>query len=48
MFLAPLMALLLALRKHERFSAGLVAAYWAWVLYDLGGTFALWRLNGDG
>jgi len=34
-FLAPLTALLLALRKHERFSAGLVAAYWVWVLYDL-------------
>ncbi len=47
-FLAPLTALLLALRKHERFSAGLVAAYWAWVLYDLAWTFALWRLNGDG
>jgi tryptophan-rich sensory protein len=47
-FLAPLTALLLALRKHERFSAGLVAAYWVWVLYDLAWTFALWRLNGDG
>ena len=34
-FMAPLTALLLALRKHERFSAGLVAAYWVWVLYDL-------------
>jgi len=30
-FLAPLTALLLALRKHERFSAGLFAAYWVWV-----------------
>jgi len=47
-FLAPLTALLLALRKHERFSAGLVAAYWVWVLYDLAWTFALWRLNGGG
>jgi tryptophan-rich sensory protein len=47
-FLAPLTALLLALRKHERFSAGLVAADWVWVLYDLAWTFALWRLNGGG
>jgi len=47
-FLASLTALLLALRKHERFSAGLVAAYWVWVLYDLAWTFALWWLNGDG
>jgi translocator protein len=47
-FLVPLTALLLALRKHERFSAGLVTAYWVWVLYDLAWTFALWRLNGDG
>ena len=45
-FLASLTALLLALRKHERFSAGLVAAYWVWVLYDLAWTFALWRMNG--
>jgi len=47
-FLVPLTALLLALRKHERFSAGLVAAYWVWVLYDFAWTFALWRLNGSG
>ena len=47
-FLVPLTALLLALRKHERFSAGLVAAYWVWVLYDHAWTFALWRLNGGG
>jgi translocator protein len=47
-FLAPLTMLFLALRKHERFSAGLIAAYWVWVLYDLAWTFALWRLNGDG
>jgi tryptophan-rich sensory protein len=47
-FLAPLTALLLTLRKHERFSVGPVAAYWVWVLYDLAWTFALWRLNGDG
>ena len=46
-FLAPLTALLLALRKHERFSTGLVAAYWVRVLHDLAWTFALWRLNGD-
>lgn len=47
-FLAPLTALLLALRKHERFSAALVAAYRVWVLYDLAWAFALWRLNGHG
>jgi tryptophan-rich sensory protein len=47
-FLTPLTALLLALRKHERCSAGLVAAYWVWVLYDLAWTFELWRLNDDG
>ncbi len=47
-FLVPQTALLLALRKHERFSAGLVAAYWVWVLYELTWTFALWRLNADG
>jgi tryptophan-rich sensory protein len=44
-FLVPLTALLVALRKYERFSAGLVAVYWLWVLYDLVWTFALWRLN---
>ncbi len=44
-FLVPLTALLLTLRTYERFSAGLVAVYWIWVLYDLAWTFALWRLN---
>lgn len=47
-FLVPLTALLLELRKHERFSAVLVAVYWIWVLYDLAWTFELWRLNGAG
>ena len=44
-FLVPLTALLLTLRRYERFSAGLVFVYWIWVLYDLAWTFALWRLN---
>ena len=41
MFLIPVTALLLALRTYERLSAGLVAVYWIWVLYDLAWTFAL-------
>jgi benzodiazapine receptor len=44
-FLVPVTALLLTLRVHERFSAGLVTIYWAWVFYDLAWTFALWRMN---
>ena len=44
-FLIPVTALLLTLRTYERLSAGLVAIYWIWVLYDLAWTFALWRLN---
>jgi translocator protein len=44
-FLVPLTAQVVALRKYERFSAGLVVVYWIWVLYDLAWTFALWRLN---
>jgi len=44
-FLVPLTALVVALRKYERFSAGLVVVYWIWVLYDLAWTYALWRLN---
>ncbi len=44
-FLVPLTALVVTLRKYERFSAGLVAIYWIWVLYDLAWTYALWRLN---
>jgi benzodiazapine receptor len=45
-FLFPVTALLLTLRAYERFSAGLVAVYWIWVLYDLAWTYELWRLNG--
>jgi benzodiazapine receptor len=45
-FLVPVTALLHTLRVHERLSAGLVTVYWAWVLYDLAWTFALWRMNG--
>ena len=44
-FLVPVTALVVALGKYERFSAGLVAVYWIWVLYDLAWTFELWRLN---
>jgi tryptophan-rich sensory protein len=44
-FLIPLTALLLTLRRHEHFSARLVALYWIWVLYDLACFFELWRLN---
>lgn len=44
-FLVPLTALLLVLRRYERFSATLVAGYYAWVLYDLAWTYQLWRLN---
>jgi translocator protein len=45
-FLIPLTALLLTLRRYERFSAGLVGVYWIWVIYDLACFYALWRLNG--
>jgi benzodiazapine receptor len=45
-FLVPLTALLVALRRYEGFSARLVAAYYVWVLYDLAWTYELWRLNG--
>ena len=45
MLLVPLTALVVALRKYERFSAGVAVVYWIWVLYDLAWTFALWRLN---
>jgi tryptophan-rich sensory protein len=44
-FVVPLTALVVALRRYERFSAVLVAFYWIWVLYDLTWTFALWRMN---
>jgi benzodiazapine receptor len=44
-FLIPLTALLFTLSRHDHFSAGLVAAYWIWVLYDLASFYALWKLN---
>jgi tryptophan-rich sensory protein len=44
-FLVLLTALVVTLRRYERFSAVLVTFYWIWVLYDLVWTFALWRLN---
>jgi translocator protein len=45
-FLAPLTALVLALRTYERLSAWLLVPYYLWVLYDLAWTYQLWRLNG--
>ena len=45
-FLALLTALIAALLRHERFSAGLLAPYYVWGLYDLAWTYELWRLNG--
>jgi benzodiazapine receptor len=45
-FLVPLTAFLLALRRYGGFSARLVAAYYVWVLYDLALAYELWRLNG--
>jgi translocator protein len=45
-FLVALTALIVSLRRHERFSAGLLVPYYLWVLYDLAWTYALWRLNG--
>ena len=45
-FLAPLTALVLALRTYERVSAWLLVPYYLWVLYDLAWTYELWRLNG--
>ena len=47
-FLVVLTALMAALRRYERFSAGLLVPYYVWVLYDLAWTCALWRLNGAG
>ncbi len=44
-FLVPLTALIVALRRYERFSAGLLVPYYLWVLYDLAWTYALWRLK---
>jgi translocator protein len=45
-FLAPLTALVVALRTYERTSAWLLVPYYLWVLYDLAWTYELWRLNG--
>jgi tryptophan-rich sensory protein len=45
-FLAPLTALVVALRIYERVSAWLLVPYYVWVLYDLAWTYELWRLNG--
>lgn len=44
-FLIPLTALVVTLRRYEGISAGLIAAYYVWVLYDLAWTYQLWRLN---
>jgi benzodiazapine receptor len=46
-FLVVLTALMAALRRYERLSAGLLVPYYLWVLYDLAWTYALWRLNGS-
>ena len=45
-FMAPLTALVVALRTYERLSAWLLVPYYLWVLYDLAWTYELWRLNG--
>jgi benzodiazapine receptor len=47
LFLVPLSALVIALYRHERPSAMIVAPYYLWVLYDLLWTYALWRINGS-
>jgi hypothetical protein len=45
-FLVPVTALWLVLRRRDVPAGRLVAAYLAWVvLYDLPWLFALWRLN---
>ena len=44
-FLALLTALVSELRRREGFSAVLLVPYYAWVLYDVAWTYALWRLN---
>ena len=46
-FLMPLTALVLVLRRYEWLSARLVTTYYLWVLYDLAWTYQLWRLIGD-
>ena len=45
-FLALLTALVAALLRYERLSAGLLVPNFVWVLYDLAWTYELWRLNG--
>jgi benzodiazapine receptor len=45
MFLALLTALIAALLRYEKFSAGLLVPYYVWVLYDLAWTYQLWKLN---
>jgi translocator protein len=44
-FLLPLTVLQITLFRYDPFSAWLLLAYYAWVLYDLVWTFALWRLH---
>jgi translocator protein len=44
-FLALLTALIAALLRYEKFSAGLLVPYYMWVLYDLAWTYQLWKLN---
>ena len=44
-FLALLTALIAALLRYERFSAGLLVPYYVWVLYDLAWTYQLRKLN---
>jgi translocator protein len=45
LFLLPLTALQVVLFHFDPFSAWLLLPYYAWVLYDLVWTFALWRLH---
>jgi benzodiazapine receptor len=44
-FLALLTALIAALLRYEKFSAGLLVPYYVLVLYDLAWTYQLWKLN---
>jgi translocator protein len=45
LFLLPLTVLQVVLFRFDLFSAWLLLAYYAWVLYDLVWTFALWKLH---
>jgi translocator protein len=47
-FVLPLTALQVTLFRYDLFSAWLLLLYYAWVLYDLVWTFALWRLHKKG